>query len=209
MSRQLVPDPPDTIDPLVERWPAGQTLYRVHGSRRPPTAANPGPYPHSRFAFFGDPPVPVLYAAEDEHTAVAETLLHDIPHGGRLLPAAFRTRIASAITTDRNLHLAQLHSGGLKRLGLRPRNLTDTSPAHYPRTVRWAHAIHRAGSFDGLVWMSRQWNSGKAVMLFADRIRPDTFTIDHGYGRVFTTPHDFDWLADMCTQIRITAIPPW
>lgn len=42
----------------------------------------------------------------------------------------------------------------------------------YPRTVLWAQALHRAfADIDGLLWMSRQFNAARALVLFGDRVR--------------------------------------
>lgn len=208
--RRLVPDPPRPIDPLVEVWPAGQVLYRVHGQRFAASAANPGPYPHSRFAFFRDPPIPVLYAGATEEVAVAETLLHDLPDaGGRLVPAVYESRLLSVIVSVRRLRLAQFHSGGLRRLGVRPGRLTDTSVAHYSRTIAWAEAVYADTDLDGIVWMSRRWNGGKAVVLFGDRVPEADLTARGDYGRAFITPPDLEWLATLCHRLKIALIPPW
>ncbi|WP_179577397.1 RES domain-containing protein [Leifsonia psychrotolerans] len=57
----------------------GHELYRVHSRQRAGNAFNPGSGKPTRFAFFGDPTVPVLYAADTEAAAVCESLLHDLP----------------------------------------------------------------------------------------------------------------------------------
>jgi len=208
--RPLVGEPPRPLNPLEEVWPAEVAFYRVHSHRFGPTAFNPGPLPRSRFAFFGSPPVPVLYAGSTEQAAVAESLLHDLPTaGGRLVPAAYENRVMSALTPTRDLRLAQFHSGGLRRLGARARNLTDTAAAHYSRTVRWAEAVHNDTDLDGVVWMSGRWNSSKAVVLFGDRVDPGQLNDVGGYARAFLTPEDFEWLAELCHQVDVEIIPPW
>lgn len=209
-ARQVVPNPPRPLDPLIEVWAAGTRLYRVHSQRRAASAANPGPYPQTRFAFFDEPPVPVLYAGENEQVAVAETLLHDLPPAGaRLVPAAYENRLASALAPRRDLRLAQFHSDGLRRLGVRASNLTDTTPAHYVRTTAWAQATHADTDVDGIVWMSRHWNAGKAVVLFGDRVPSTDLAVTNDYGRAFVSPEDFEWLATVCQRANITIIPPW
>ena len=64
---------------------ADMTLFRVFNAGgstpRKVTNFNPGKGGATRFAFFGDPAVPVLYAAETEEAAVCESILHDVPPG--------------------------------------------------------------------------------------------------------------------------------
>ncbi|OMH23784.1 hypothetical protein BKD30_10360 [Tersicoccus phoenicis] len=70
----MIPDPPEPFEPEVFTLSAGSPMYRVAGSSRAANAFNPGVGGATRFAFFGDPAIPVLYAAEGEVAAVRETL---------------------------------------------------------------------------------------------------------------------------------------
>ena len=207
--RFTVPVPPEPFEPLIETWPAGTNLYRVHSDRGEANAFNIGPKPRTRFAFFGDPEVPVLYAGATEVTAVAETILHDVPlTGGRVESPAYLSRQSTCLRPRRDLRLAQFHSGGLRRLGIEARNLTDTAASQYDRTVAWAQAAHASTDVDGLVWMSRRWNSSKSIVLFGDRVSRDDLVVDAGYGRVFALPGDFDWLFDLCRTVGVSVAPP-
>ncbi|MFZ4841897.1 RES family NAD+ phosphorylase [Mycetocola saprophilus] len=168
-SRLVVPAPPEPFDPETIEVPAGLVLFRVHAAERLATTFNPGFGAPTRFAFFGEPMVPVLYAAETEQAAIAETLLHDTPlSGGTLLPSAYRGRRLSRITTARPLRFASLLGLGLRRLGVSADQVTATPAAHYQHTVHWARAAHEAG-FDGIAYMSRQCNSDRAFVFFGDR----------------------------------------
>lgn len=73
--------PRGDFNPLSVTLKAGQRLYRVSSneSGRLGNAFNPGTGKQSptRFAFFGNPAVPVLYAAAGEYAAVSESILHD------------------------------------------------------------------------------------------------------------------------------------
>ena len=72
---------------------------------------------------------------------------------------------------NRDLQLVELYGYGLKRLHLHPHELTSTGPTEYPSTVAWAKALHAAApDADGLVWMSHQFNTRRALMLFGDRV---------------------------------------
>src|SRR5699024_12862357 len=112
-----------------------------------------------RFSFYGNPIVPVLYAAQTEAAALCESLLHDVPlTGGRLLPEQYQRCVAGALETTRELRLAAFHGIGLRRLGVEAAHLTASPAYTYARTVAWAKAAHDAG-FDGVVWMSARCNT--------------------------------------------------
>ncbi len=120
---------------------------------------------------------------------MAETLLHDLPAvGGRLVPERYRGRVVSRVLPRCGLRLAQLHGGGPRRLGTRSSNLTDATAAHPIRTVRWAEAIHEDTDLDGIMWIGRQGNSQKTVVLFGDRVKSRELSVDPTLGRSFATP---------------------
>ena len=108
-------------------------MYRVFTNTRAATAFNPGIGRPTRFGFFGRPVVPIMYAADTEDAAIAETLLHDIPvEGGNLLWDNYSDKALALLEVTRDLRLAVLYS----------------------TTVKWAEAAHGCG-VDGMVWMSR------------------------------------------------------
>ena len=164
-----VPPPPDPFRADAESLEAGALLYRLGSNHRAIAEFNPGVGRATRFAFFGDPVVPVLYAADTEQGALAESLLHDVPTtGGRLTYDAYADSVMGRLVVRRALRLASLRGLGLRRLGVSARELTDTEASGDPRTVAWAAAAHSAG-FDGLAWTSRLCNDTRAVVLFGDR----------------------------------------
>lgn len=178
-----VPTPPETFDPAprTSPWPRERPLVRVYRLDHPPRSFHPGEgtAPRGRFHFFestSSERIAVLYAAEGEDAAISETVFHDLPVGGDAgRPVIPESRLAAyglvRLRACRDLRLVELHGFGLRRLDLRAENLTDTGPEEYPNTVKWAAALHRAvPEADGLVWMSRQFNAEKALVLFGDRI---------------------------------------
>lgn len=202
-----VPDPPHPFNAADEWLRTGERLYRVHSSARLVTEFNPGVGEPTRFAFFGDPPVPVLYAANTREAAVAESLLHDIPVTGGLLPyGKYADKVMGLIVTRRDLRLAKLSGLGLRRLGVEARELTDTDAADYPRTVRWAAAAHQAG-FDGLSWTSHKCNDTRVVVLFGDRCH-DAVEQDDSFACVFQIGVDLDWLIAICGPLNVDVMPP-
>lgn len=208
------PPPPDPFDPVFETIPAGTVLYRVHEPSYPNgvvndgTAMNPGYGKRRRFAFFGDPIVPVMYAAYRPEGAVHESILHDAEPGTFIPQMQWRSKILSALTVATAMTVASFHSDGLRRFGLFPADLTDTLPTAYPDTVRWAHAAWLAGA-QGVSYMCRHYNTSKAVCLFGDRLPVGTLhpVADHDDARVFALPMDSDWLASLAFAMRATIRP--
>ena len=207
--------PPVPFDPTVDTLPVGHPLYRVLTSTRTATDFNPGLGSPTRFGFFGDPVVPVMYAADTEEAAVAETLLHDIPTDGGLLPYdQYADKVLVRLEVTRELRLAALHGLGLRRLKTTAAELTASPASGYPATVRWAEAAHRIG-LDGLVWMSRMCNDTKAYVFFGrsgagKRARSPAFAQDPSHARIFAAPADQMWLIDLCAPLRVDVLlaPP-
>jgi hypothetical protein len=199
--------PPQPFDADTNALTAGQRLYRVHSNTRTVGEFNPGFGSRTRFAFFGSPVVPVLYAADTEGAALAESLLHDIPVDGGILPyAAYADKVMGKIAVTRDLRLASLRGLGLRRLGVEARHVTDTDAGDYPRTVLWAEAAHDAG-LDGLAWTSRTCNDTRAVVLFGDRCR-NALRQDSSFGRIFQSGPGLDWLIETCSPLHVDVMPP-
>ncbi|MCW2131708.1 RES domain-containing protein [Arthrobacter sp. VKM Ac-2550] len=193
----------------AQQWilPSGSHLYRLFANRpkRHANTFNPGRGKPTRFAFFGDPPVPTLYAAQTDEAAVCETLLHDVPiSGGALRPGDYEDKVMGRLLPRRELRLASFMGTGLRTLGVEASNLTGTEADRYRETVLWAAAAHaRPEGFDGLVWMSRQCNTDRAYMFFGDRVSEDDLVIDSGFARVFALPADYAWLHRFCAPLNV------
>lgn len=111
-------------------------MLRVGSTERPIASFNPGKESRTRFAFFGDPTVPVLYAAATETAALAESLLHDIPiAGGNLLWDDYSRSTMGRLRLSRQLRLASFRGLGVRRLGVQASQLTDTPASTYAETV--------------------------------------------------------------------------
>ncbi|WP_343600518.1 RES family NAD+ phosphorylase [Mycobacterium sp.] len=200
--------PPIPFDPATATVPAGHLLYRVLSATRTATDFNPGLGAATRFGFFGDPVVPILYAADTEDAAIAETLLHDIPIEGGVLPYdRYAGAVLVRLKLTRQLCVAVLHGTGLRRLRVRADDVTTSPASAYPATVRWAQAAHTVG-LDGLVWMSRMCNDAKAYVFFGDRCGGDrqAFTQDHDHARIFASPADQMWLVDRCAPLHVDVL---
>lgn len=209
-----VPAPPDPFDPVVEVVAAGTRLYRVHeaafpsGEANDGTVFNPGFGQPTRFAFFGDPPVPVLYAASTPEAAVYESILHGAEPGMFIPRAWWRSKVLSALEVRTDLRVAALHSAGLRRFGLYPADLTDTDMRSYTQTAAWAEAAYQAG-LDGVSYMCRHHNSSMAVCLFdTGRRNAPVAALPHDPGvRFFRLPADTEYLAQLAWDIRVLLRP--
>jgi hypothetical protein len=134
--------PPVPFDPATATLPAGHLLYRVLSATRTATDFNPGVGSPTRFGFFGKPTVPIMYAADTEDAAIAETLLHDIPAEGGLLPY---DQYASKVLVRLEVAKSLRHGGSA-------RNRAATPQGHRRRThlksrvqLRRHHALGRSG----------------------------------------------------------------
>lgn len=153
------------------------------------------------------PLVPVLYAADTEESALAESLLHDIPiSGGYLGPDDYVPKVMGRLTITRDIRLASLRGLGLRRLGVADTQVTNTDATEYGTTVEWAKAAHAAG-FEGLSWTSRLCNDARAIVLFGDRAG-DAVEQDPTFGRHFRSGDGLDWLITTCAPLRVMVLPP-
>lgn len=179
-----VPVPQHLGAAVFEIWPAGQPIIRVHQAGTDPRRFNPGYGSPTRFGFFADShgvTVPVWYGGESLDVAIAETLFHELPLGpGAVLTASvYLDRAHGTVAPRRPLQLVKLADNGLRALGLRAHQLTDTDAVDYSDTVKWAQALHsHHTTVDGLVWMSRQFNSHRSMVLFGDRVKASDLDID-------------------------------
>lgn len=171
-----VPPPPASLLPLAVHLEPGTPIFRVHHGRFGAAGFNPG-LGRGRFHPLEDRrgrTVPTLYGSDSLDGALSETVFHHVPvrgAGRAVRRSALRPLVLSVLAPRRRLTLVQLHGHGLRRLGVRREELIGTEAAQYPRTVRWAAALHAAGPwFAGLEWVSRQHDTSLAFLLFGDRV---------------------------------------
>lgn len=176
-----LPEPPDPgeLDPLITRWSANHQLIRVHAQRFAATAFNPG-HGRGRFHPFSDTAghiVPVLYAANSIDGALAETVFRAVPLTGSLRAILRRNLsrlVFSRLLPRSALTLIDLRGHGLRRIGLKRNQLLETEADDYARTGRWARALHAVcPEAQGLIWISRQFDTSAVMVLFGDRVADD------------------------------------
>lgn len=124
--------------------------------------------------------VPTLYLAETIGAALMETALRDVPSPSTDFVVSLDD------LRSRNLRISEvelvspalvdLTSLGLRRLGVKASELTDTEVESYEVTRQWAEWLHDHATWaHGLLWMSRQLSSHRVCVLFGDRpavVRP-------------------------------------
>ena len=176
------PAPP--LDPLFDRWPAGAPIHVIHDTAFAPESFNPGVdsagslRKPTRFAPIRDARrrvVPYLYGGSTLDCAIFETVFHDVPIDAPDKFVAlddFAQRGHGQLVPKRELLLVDLTSEGLHRLKVPKEELIASPAREYADTAKWAEALHRqCKDSDGLVWMSRQRDRDRAVLLFGDRVK--------------------------------------
>jgi hypothetical protein len=213
----VVPPPPadpDAVTPLEYVWPAAYPIHRSYdvnwGARQyfGGSAARPGRF-HPIDPGTGDV-LPVLYGADEELGALSETVFHDVPVRGtkvvpysKLLPYAL-----IPLQPTRDLRLVDLTSDGLSRLGVSRVELIESDPRSYTDTAAWSQMLHAhqaSGTFDGLMWVSRQRDTSRAVMLFGDRVKMDDLVVRPGeHVLPLATGRGLDLVAELADRADIT-----
>lgn len=159
----------------------------------------------------------MLYGAASEPAAIAESVLHDLaPRGPRVV--AFESLVPiglSCLIPQRDLQLAMLHSTGLDRLRLRNTQLIDTLPSRYPDTLLWGQALYDLSlHLDGIVWMSRRYNSIRACVLFGStrndkRVENSDLVLDLAQSFATLAFGDgYDLIVDTCTAADVLITRP-
>lgn len=175
------PEPGISLIVSIYRWPRGQSIHRVHRDAFGAAQFNPGVAGNARFSPIVDAtgqPIPTLYGGSSFACAAMETVFHDVPFAPGLKTVDKRQLDGHAYSVVRprtDLQLADLSHIALRKLGISRSQLIDTEKNCYPQTQLWAQAIHaQFPAIQGLCWVSRQDDTARALMLFGDRLQPDT-----------------------------------
>lgn len=211
MSSDLPVADPAALDPLIQTWPPGERIVRCHDSRFGATELNPG-FGRGRFHPFraaAGETVPTLYGASSLNGALSETVFHDVPIRGpfrAILRPGLKPMLVSTVVALRELRLAQLHGFGLRRLGISRADLIESGPGHYGETVRWAQALHACDErIDGLVWVSRQYDTAFALVLFGDRVARKDLGVSEPPLPIYSGA-GFDGVQEAAEQAGITVL---
>jgi RES domain len=177
-----VPMPPARCpnSPRSQVVPAGTRLWRVHDAGYSPASFNPTQTdPHWGGGRFDstklcEPPYSYLYAAHDPGTALAETVMRDIPFSDRghcpVPRRAIKGRMLSRIELVRDVTVLDLvrpddFTGVCAKI-----SLIRAEAAEYGQTRRWADWLRRNQMWaEGLRWQSNPSMTHLVLVFFGDR----------------------------------------
>lgn len=189
-------------------------LCRIHQARFRGAQFHPGAGAEARFSPIRSAvkkPIPTLYAASTLEGALMETVFHDVPTppGDYILDIERLNELALCVSIIRpkgELHVLDLSTKGLQRLGLQRTQLVDTPVTAYPATRQWAQWLHGAvRGAQGLLWTSRKDDEAKAMMLFGDRVQEEEFVVELDRDPVHESPY-LDQLLALAQHIGITRV---
>ena len=200
----------------------GTTLTRIHSSLFGAAEFNPtvasSPFAGGRFDSTPSDEYAYLYAAEDDATAICETLLRDLPaddYGSRILHESRLTglRISRLLTTC-DLELVALRTGKDLAVVGQDTWLTTAPASRYAATRQWATAIRAWAPWAaGLTWRSHREPDGFTYVFFGDRCPSGCFQEDE-HNLPFP-PQDQDlaagparlYIEEILTTYRVVLMP--
>jgi hypothetical protein len=169
--------PARSLDAKLMSWGESEIMYRVHDAQYAVDSFNPSPLGNARFSPIRDSAgnvIPTLYAATSPQGALMETVFHDVPYRPgfkRVSVGRLESKLSSTLIFLSDFQFIDLNRIGLRRLGVHPHNLIDTTKAHYPETRKWAESLYAAyPGAQGLIWPSRQDDRARSVILFGTRV---------------------------------------
>lgn len=202
-----------TPHPVI--WPAGTALYRVHERRYAAREFNATLVdPHFGGARFDSTPNDVYsyyYAAPQPQTALAETLLRELPFVDAevyTLPrAAVQGYQLSKVELARDVKLLSLLSTPALRAVEQDYWLVHAEAPEYPFTRRWGHWIRAQAPWaQGFVWTSKRDLPNEAIVLFADRFPVPSVEVVRDSGEPTMDLDDdvgIGWLNDVLKEYRV------
>lgn len=166
---------------------SGTELHRIHPMKFGSSQLNPSTDGDARFSPIRDSSgniIPTVYAAESFECAVCEIILRcpDMPAMSTdairdVPPSKYKEHAHSTLTLNRDLKLVDLTIKGQRSIGVEHNALLAGSSSTYPTTRAWAERIHtECQDAQGIYYTSYQWGPETAILVFGDRIEPDTFT---------------------------------
>ncbi|GAA3199207.1 RES family NAD+ phosphorylase [Actinocorallia longicatena] len=189
----------------------GTRLWRVHGTGHGAGSFNPGPaddnFGGNRFDGTRSAPYPFLYAGFNPATALAETLLRDLPFDEkgirRILRGQVADRRATSLRVRRDLVLVSLLTEEALNALAQDHWLIDAPQSDYHRTRRWAAWIRKhAPGAHGMVWPSLRRRGDKAVVLFGDRCEPTDSLFTVGTSVDLTDVRGAQWINYQVARAR-------
>lgn len=170
---------------ILESWRPPEPLWRVYSQTFGATGFNGTAKGYARFSPLkraDGSVVPTMYAGTTLDVALMEIVLRDVPTPSvgfqLILPErGAEQRRVTELVLDQPLRMVDFSTIGLRRIGLDRADVVDCDSSNYPATQAlgaWAYAstvaVDPTNTIHGLVWTSRQDDSGQAAVFFGDRL---------------------------------------
>ncbi|HBV38417.1 MAG TPA: RES domain-containing protein [Erwinia sp.] len=209
-----LPLPPEGLALTLTLLNAGEKLHRIHLDNYQAAQFNPGLKGNARFSPIKDGKgraIPTLYAGTTFSCALMETVFHDVPHTAgfkSIDKAKFTGQLHSVIEVTEALRLVDLRSLALHKLGLKRSQLIDTEKNRYPATRKWAEAIYcQCPQAQGLLWISRQDDAARAIVLFGDRMGKKALRSTGASRSLLQDGATWSNVLDLAERIALTIVP--
>jgi len=212
------PAKPSEINPVFYTWSKGKTIFRVHEQNYGATEFNPvcdRKISEGRFHPFKARKnsahcIPVIYGADSEEGALAETVFRDIPINGerQVQSLSFKLWNLSIIQCERDLRLISMLDPDILKLKTKRIDLVESGRKQYSVTRKWASMLYSYKDEnnckpDGFIWRSRQNTESRAIILFEPRVPRSTLK-----GIEPTIPLlNYPTLNDLADRMDITIVP--
>ena len=194
----------------LSAWGSGQTMYRVHDAIYTVDEFNPSRKGNARFSPILDPSgnvIPTLYAATTPRGALMESVFRDVPYraGFKHVDAKrLEGKLCSTLLFQADFKLLDLSKVALRGLGIPPRQLIDTTKAHYPATRAWAEQVYATHPHaQGLLWSSRQDDRALAVVLFGTRVKAPDLLDDKSSRPLITKGLPAEFVLELATDLKV------
>lgn len=192
--------------------PDGTALWRTHLGSYESNEFNvrmaDSHFGGGQFDATNDDKYPYLYVASSPRAVLAEFVRHSLPPGDslpseRVLPrAALRERRLSPLTLTADLTLLSLLTAEDRGAVGQDEWLINAGPASYAYTRRWGHWLRQQAPWaQGIIWPSAEDPEGRLIVLFGDRMSPDTLQRAPAGSVYLDSTEGADYLT--------TALAPW
>jgi hypothetical protein len=136
-----------------------------------------------------------------------ESVFRDVPYrtGFKHIDSKrLEGRVCSTLLFQTDFELLDLSKVALRGLGIPPRQLIDTTKAHYPRTRGWAEQVYAAHpQIQGFLWSSRQDDRALAVVLFGSRVKASDL-VDAKLSRpLIRNGVPVDFVVELATDLKV------
>ena len=119
-------------------------------------------------------------------------------------PRRSEDKVCSTLRFRTDFHLLDLSIVALRGLGIQPRQLIDTTKAHYPVTRTWAEQVYATHpGLQGFFWSSRQDDRALAVVLFGTRVEAPDILDDNFSHPLIKKGVPEEFVLELATDLRV------